>query len=121
MAHIAYTSASIRTALAHTSLPQLGNIEKPLVFSVFELEMLKNRSFLKLWGHLDRDENDFDSFFTPNMRKNNTSMIGTRPRKCRHAPLLRASVNAPVASRSLATSAEAIDRELLSLKIKRAL
>ena len=61
--------SSIRHALAHTGLPKPKNIEKPLVFEAFELEMLKNNLFLKLWGHLDRDENDFDSFFTPKMRK----------------------------------------------------
>ena len=39
------------------------------MFEAFELEMLKKRWFLKLWAHLDRDENDFDPFFTPKMRK----------------------------------------------------
>ena len=107
---------------AAQGLRQPQNIEKPLVFEAFILEMLKNRWFLKLWGHLDRDENDFDSFFSPKMRKINlTVMIGTLPRKWSHGALLRASVNASVASRALATSAEAIDRELLSPKIKKAL
>ena len=48
--------------------------------------MLKNHWFLKLWGHLDRDENDFDSFFTPKMRKKShehnrytAAEMGSRP------------------------------------------
>ena len=45
------------------------HIEKLEVFEAFEFEMLKNHWFLKLWDHLDRDENDFDSFFSPKMRK----------------------------------------------------
>ena len=82
-----------------------------MVFEAFRLEMLKNLWFLKLWGHLDRDENDFDSFFSPKMRKKeHEHNRRTQPRKCDHGPLLRASVNAPVAT----------DRELLSPKIKKA-
>ena len=61
--------SSIRSALAHTGLPKPKIIAKPQVFEAFELEILKKHLFLKLWGHLDRDENDFDSFFTPKMRK----------------------------------------------------
>ena len=61
--------SSIRPALAHGGLPKPKNIEKPVVFEAFELEMLKNHWFLKLWGHLDRDENDFDSFFTTKMHQ----------------------------------------------------
>ena len=60
-------------------------------------------------------------FFHLKCAKKNTVMIGTRPHFCNHVALLRASVNASVASRALATSAEAIDRELLSPKIKKAL
>ena len=69
--------SSIRSALAHTGLLEPKIIEKLEVFEAFEVEMLKNHWFLKLWGHLDRDENDFDSFFTPKMRKRRHS--GTAP------------------------------------------
>ncbi len=61
-------------------------MEKPSVFEAFQLEMLKNLWFLKLWGHLDRDENDFDFFFIPKMRKKShepdrhtAPEMGTRP------------------------------------------
>ena len=61
--------SSIRPTLAHTGLPKPKNIEKPVVFEAFSLEMLKKHWFLKLWAHLDRAENDFDSSFTPKMLK----------------------------------------------------
>ena len=78
--------------------------------------MLKNHWFLKLWGLLDRDENDFDSFLHLKYAKGETK---PHPRKWSHGPLLAASALAPGAYRALATYAEAIDRELLAPKIKK--
>ena len=57
-----------------------------MVFEAFRSEILKNLRFLKLWGHLARGENDFDSFFSPKMRKTShehdrdtAPEMGTRP------------------------------------------
>ena len=59
---------SIGHALAHTGLTKPKNIEKPVVVEAFQLEMLKNHWFFKLWGHLDRDENNFVFFYVSKMR-----------------------------------------------------
>ena len=61
--------SSIRPALVHTGLHKPKNTEKPVFFAAFSFEMSENHWFLKLWGHLDRDENDFDSFFTTKMHQ----------------------------------------------------
>ena len=53
----------------HKPVPNPNNIEKPALFEAFQLEMLKNRQFLKLSRHHQRYENDSDSFLSPNMRK----------------------------------------------------
>ena len=43
-----------------------------------------------LWGHLGRDENDFDPLFTPTWAKWSTPAETLEPRKWGHGPLLGA-------------------------------